>query len=676
MLPCILMAQDDNYNHVNDDLSNGTELKEVANRAYENAEAYWEYAHGHERDGHEHDGTDEELSAGEAVTEIYTNAGLLQQTADPASLDIIQVTLAVIDAWPDCEDTFDAVRAAVSLIPARADEIVANVAVKRDCNCNNGGIWLDQRPHERIRVDLRHRVLEVPVQCSCSQVAMYAGVAGLPENQEYNEGLSEEEKARLMAAMTERVTTITERTVAMQSNNDWDCGCTDINIVASMQGINDDELRGSTYDKIATKYADEAGDTGLVVDSFGIVGLQPMEYWGSGEYVSRGNSLRRDTEVYRGDNLILDPFHPSTEFKPHGDRNFDDLGTHRHSSGNTPTDLFISEYVEGWNQEALALPENERDPEQRNRVVELYNGSDNIIDLSDDLYFLEIYAGPQTEVTSVESPPVLVRKKVSLQSDVTFDFDKSDIRTDADEDLRKVVEVLNAFDIISEIVIAGHTCDIGDDEYNVGLSKRRAESVKDYLQQIGLNVDTIRTEGRGEAEPRVANDSIANRSLNRRVDLTFVTRAGEEIKTTVSAGDKPGTKKYEYDFLIPVPGGVVGDVEQQTVENQMVSGDYYDGDMKPRQVIGLNGTIEPGETYVVAFNDSDDTLTDKASLVTDQLDFKPNETLVLRRLGGEMALNCRVYGYAHTLSYPVFPPILLPLPAAPSNAALEIVSPN
>ncbi len=72
-------------------------------------------------------------------------------------------------------------------VPGRADEIVARVAVKRDCNCSNGGIWVDQRLHDRIRVEMRHAMLDVPAQCSCSQVAMYGGISGLPENREFND---------------------------------------------------------------------------------------------------------------------------------------------------------------------------------------------------------------------------------------------------------------------------------------------------------------------------------------------------------------------------------------------------------------------------------------------------------------------------------------------------------
>ena len=121
-------------------------------------------------------------------------------------------------------------------------------------------------------------MLDVPVQCSCSQVAMYGGISGLPENREFDPDMDDAQTAELIARMTERVTTITERTSALQNKNDWECGCADVNIAATMQGIAEDELRDGTYEGLAEKYAEEAGDTGLVVDSFGVVGLHPMEH--------------------------------------------------------------------------------------------------------------------------------------------------------------------------------------------------------------------------------------------------------------------------------------------------------------------------------------------------------------------------------------------------------------
>ena len=667
-LSCGLQAQDDNYSHVRDDLGAGATLQDVADRAYDNADDYWESLPG------ERDGDDEELSAGEAVTEIYSNAQVVSGSHSD-TLDIVKVTNAVVDAWPDCQDTFDAVRAAVALQPDRADEIVANIAVKRNCNCTNGGLWIDRRVDDRIRVEMRHAILDVPVQCSCSQIAMYAGIAGLPENREFNSDLTDEQRAAIVDRMTERVQVITDRTAALQSMNSWECGCTDINIAATMQGIEHDELRDGTYDRLAEKYAKEAADRGLVVDSFGVVGMHPVNYWGDGEFVSRDNVLRRKTEVFRGDNLILDPFHPVTEFTAHGDRNHGNLGQHGHTPGSFPTDLFISEYVEGWNDEALQSPAHERDPEQRNRVIELYNGSEETIDLGKDQYFLEIYAGPGTETSTVITPPLLLKKTISLESDVVFEFDKSDIKAEASDDLKKVVNVLNEAELFSEILIVGHTCDMGSDEYNLALSDRRASSVRDFLQEAGLKDVQVRTEGHGEREPRLPNSSAQNRSRNRRVDITFVTRQGEEIETSVSEAD-PGTpKKYDYTFLLPIPP-TVHEVESEAASS-MAAGEYLKGDMSPRQVIGLNGAIEPGETWVIAFDQSDDVIKEKAHEVTGQLDFKPNETLVVRRMGGEMALNCRAQSYAFVSNFPPVPFVRFsnPNPTQPPDDE-HIASPN
>lgn len=681
---CSLQAADEDYIHVSADLSGGVELQELADRAYDNSETYWEFKHGHERDGHdhdehgpnEHDGTDEELSAGEAVTEIYLNAADSSNSAslDAVALDIVRITNAVVDAWPDCEDTFDAVRSAVVLQPDRADEIVANIAMKRDCNCSNGGLWLDQRVENRIRVENRHNILDVPVQCSCSQIAMYAGIAGLPENTEYNPDLNDEEKAIIVERMAERVQVITDRVAAAQSMNSWECGCSNVNIAASMQGIGEDELRDGAYEGLAEKYSEDAADQGLVVDSFGVVGMHPEKQWGSNSHVTRENTLRRRSHVFRGDNLILDPFDPEYEFTAHGDRNFGQIGQHSQSSPEIPTDLIISEYMEGWNSEALQSPLPDRDPDHRNRMLELYNGSEETIDLGNDQYFLEIYAAGG-DTTTVVTPPLLLKKTISLESDVVFEFDKAEVRAEASEDLKKVAAALNEFDFFSEILIVGHTCDMGSDDYNLTLSERRADSVRDFLQQSGLKDVPIRTEGHGEREPRLANSSDENRSRNRRVDITFVTKEGEEIETSISEATPGQPKKYEYTFLLPIPP-TVHEVESDSASS-MAAGEYSEGDDSPRQVIGLNGAIDPGETWIIAFDQSDDVIKDKAQVVTGQLDFMPNETLIVRRMGGEMLLNCRAQSYSFVTNYPAIPYVRYPGPVPPPPpGADDVASPN
>ena len=130
--------------------------------------------------------------------------------------------------------------------------------------------------------------------------------------------------------------------------------------------------------------------------------------------------------------------------------------------------------------------------------------------------------------------------------------------------------------------------------------------------------------------------------------------------------------------MVPTPGSVVKTVDSSPVKNVMVNGQYFKGDTNPRQVIGLNGAIEPGGTHVIAFNGSDEMLRSSAQQVTGQLDFKPNETLVVRRLGGEMALNCRAQGYAYVINYPALPIVEIQDDGADdtSDDYFDVASPN
>lgn len=67
--------------------------------------------------------------------------------------------------------------------------------------------------------------------------------------------------------------------------------------------------------------------------------------------------------------------------------------------------------------------------------------------------------------------------------------------------------------------MAGHTDSVGIEAYNINLSNERARTVALYLDAQGVDIRRIRTEGRGESEPRVPNNSASNRTLNRRVEI-------------------------------------------------------------------------------------------------------------------------------------------------------------
>lgn len=115
--------------------------------------------------------------------------------------------------------------------------------------------------------------------------------------------------------------------------------------------------------------------------------------------------------------------------------------------------------------------------------------------------------------------------QIELSGDVLFDFDKWNIRPDAEESLKKVAEVIKAYKS-AKVVISGHTDSIGPEEYNQTLSERRAESVKNWLfENGGINPEIVETVGYGESKPVALNtntdgsDNPAGRQENRRVEI-------------------------------------------------------------------------------------------------------------------------------------------------------------
>ena len=103
-------------------------------------------------------------------------------------------------------------------------------------------------------------------------------------------------------------------------------------------------------------------------------------------------------------------------------------------------------------------------------------------------------------------------------SDVLFDFDKADIRSDAAAVLRQVAGSLRKRFAGRSIRIDGHTDSQGSDAYNDRLSLRRAEAVKRWLvANGGIAASRITTKGYGESEPVDSNATDAGRQRNRRL---------------------------------------------------------------------------------------------------------------------------------------------------------------
>lgn len=73
------------------------------------------------------------------------------------------------------------------------------------------------------------------------------------------------------------------------------------------------------------------------------------------------------------------------------------------------------------------------------------------------------------------------------------------------------------------IVIIGHSDSIGDESFNLAISRLRAQSVADYLRQGGVRADRLRVVGRGSSEPVADNDTRSGRARNRRIELKLET---------------------------------------------------------------------------------------------------------------------------------------------------------
>ncbi|MBP7310290.1 MAG: OmpA family protein [Candidatus Cloacimonetes bacterium] len=109
-------------------------------------------------------------------------------------------------------------------------------------------------------------------------------------------------------------------------------------------------------------------------------------------------------------------------------------------------------------------------------------------------------------------------EKVFIFQNILFDFDKATIKKESYPIVDEiVVTMLSNPDI--NIEISGHTCNMGSDEYNLKLSKQRAQSVVDYLISKGVEASRLRSEGFGETKPLNENKTREERELNRRVEV-------------------------------------------------------------------------------------------------------------------------------------------------------------
>ncbi len=121
-------------------------------------------------------------------------------------------------------------------------------------------------------------------------------------------------------------------------------------------------------------------------------------------------------------------------------------------------------------------------------------------------------------------PRATIEQRLSAEvRDILFDYDKSDVRADARDILTKDADALKS--ILAEfanstIILEGHCDERGSAEYNLGLGDRRASSVKEFLTQLGLPADRLRTISYGKERPQCTESTEACWQQNRRVHFS------------------------------------------------------------------------------------------------------------------------------------------------------------
>lgn len=118
-------------------------------------------------------------------------------------------------------------------------------------------------------------------------------------------------------------------------------------------------------------------------------------------------------------------------------------------------------------------------------------------------------------------PPKALEKIVI--HDVLFEFDSDTlVLTGADNTLKRLVDYLNQKPAFTRLIIEGHTDSIGSDDYNQKLSRRRADTIRNWLiSKYKLDPRKITAFGKGERNPIADNGNYQGRQLNRRVEFTI-----------------------------------------------------------------------------------------------------------------------------------------------------------
>jgi outer membrane protein OmpA-like peptidoglycan-associated protein len=199
-----------------------------------------------------------------------------------------------------------------------------------------------------------------------------------------------------------------------------------------------------------------------------------------------------------------------------------------------------SQYAQQLSQTQLQLQESATELQERERkLAELQAASERA----------------QAELRKMESMREEEGRLVISLSGVLFEAGGNELSALARGRLDTVAQALGTYKD-RNILVEGHTDDRGSDSTNQQLSQKRADAVRQYLEQRGVSGDRIRSIGRGESEPIAKNDTPEGRANNRRVEIIVEPAAGTESNRSSSA--TPAPQGSTAPTPAPSPGASAG----------------------------------------------------------------------------------------------------------------------
>lgn len=116
--------------------------------------------------------------------------------------------------------------------------------------------------------------------------------------------------------------------------------------------------------------------------------------------------------------------------------------------------------------------------------------------------------------------PVKAKEEITVRN-LFFNYNQADLRAESMWELNRLIKIMTEYPRM-QIEIQGHTCSLGSDEYNLGLSERRARAVLNYLVDHGVARSRLLARGYGEKYPIASNDTEEGREKNRRVVIKIL----------------------------------------------------------------------------------------------------------------------------------------------------------